>query len=255
MGLDQVGQDDVDLLFAEYEAQAAADRAHTEQKSRQMKQKLQKSMKELRQEGLEAPIARDNKGFQMLAAMGYQQGQGLGKGQAGRSAPVPVQMKAGRHGLGVQENKKRRQQQIEQQQEERGSKRTRMQQDMQVEHKATSAVRAANRRAEGQLLQARQVCETLDRRKGLESSEMWPQQLPAPGTESPRGDERGNIDTDADEEVQQEASWEDWPVQAKLAMVLDHLRQNYHYCIFCGCQYSDAEDMSTNCPGLQDEDH
>lgn len=56
----------------------------------------------------------------MLAAMGYQQGQGLGKGQAGRSAPVPVQMKAGRHGLGVQENKKRRQQQIEQQQEERG---------------------------------------------------------------------------------------------------------------------------------------
>ena len=38
-----------------------------------------------------------------------------------------------------------------------GSKRTRMQQDMQVEHKATSAVRAANRRAEGQLLQARQV--------------------------------------------------------------------------------------------------
>lgn len=57
----QVGQDDVDLLFAEYEAQAAADRAHTEQKSRQMKQKLQKSMKELRQEGLEAPIAKDNK--------------------------------------------------------------------------------------------------------------------------------------------------------------------------------------------------
>lgn len=85
-----------------------------------------------------------------------------------------------------------------------------------------------------------QVCETLDRRKGLESSEMWPQQLPAPGTESPRGDERGNIDTDADEEVQQEASWEDWPVQAKLAMVLDHLRQNYHYCIFCGCQVSIA---------------
>ena len=56
----------------------------------------------------------------MLAAMGYQQGQGLGKGQAGRSTPVSVQMKAGRHGLGVQENKKRRQQQIEQQQEERG---------------------------------------------------------------------------------------------------------------------------------------
>ena len=36
-------------------------------------------------------------------------------------------------------------------------KRARMQQEMQAEHKVTSAVRAANRRAESQLLQARQV--------------------------------------------------------------------------------------------------
>ena len=35
--------------------------------------------------------------------------------------------------------------------------RRRLQQSMQQEHQATSAVRAANRRAEGQLLQARQV--------------------------------------------------------------------------------------------------
>lgn len=35
-----------------------------------------------------------------------------------------------------------------------------MQQEMQAEHKVTSAVRAANRRAESQLLQARQVSDT-----------------------------------------------------------------------------------------------
>ncbi len=57
----QVDQDEVDKLFAEYEAQAAADRAHTEQKSRKTRDKPQKSMKELRQEGLAAPIATDNK--------------------------------------------------------------------------------------------------------------------------------------------------------------------------------------------------
>lgn len=39
-------------------------------------------------------------------------------------------------------------------------KRARMQQEMQAEHKVTSAVRAANRKAESQLLQARQVSET-----------------------------------------------------------------------------------------------
>lgn len=56
----------------------------------------------------------------MLAAMGYQQGQGLGKGQVGRAAPVPVQFKAGKHGLGIEENRKRKVQQIERQQQDRG---------------------------------------------------------------------------------------------------------------------------------------
>lgn len=60
------------------------------------------------------------RGFQMLAAMGYQHGQGLGKGQSGRAAPVPIQVKGGKHGLGIEENKKRKQQQAEQQQQERG---------------------------------------------------------------------------------------------------------------------------------------
>ena len=60
------------------------------------------------------------RGFQMLAAMGYQHGQGLGKGQSGRAAPVPVQIKGGKHGLGIEENKKHKRQHIEQQQQERG---------------------------------------------------------------------------------------------------------------------------------------
>ena len=62
-----------------------------------------------------------SRGFKMLAAMGYQQGQGLGKAQAGRAAPIPVQLKAGRHGLGVDENKKRKQQQVEVEQQNRGA--------------------------------------------------------------------------------------------------------------------------------------
>ena len=51
----------MDKLFAEYEAQAAADRASTEQGLHKSKQKRQKSMKEIRQEGLDQPIAKDNK--------------------------------------------------------------------------------------------------------------------------------------------------------------------------------------------------
>ena len=112
-------------------------------------------MKEIRQEGLDAPIANDNKygalayltladsddscwvsskswhleciwlnvlarGFQMLAAMGYQPGRGLGRGLAGQAAPVPVQLKAGRQGVGIEQNKRRKQQKLEQQHKERG---------------------------------------------------------------------------------------------------------------------------------------
>lgn len=85
-----------------------------------------------------------------------------------------------------------------------------------------------------------QVCETLDRRKGLESSEMWPPPPVAPDADAPAGNDvqTGNTDAvDCGNVAQDDAMpWEEWPVQAKLAMVLDHLRQSYHYCIFCGCQ-------------------
>lgn len=84
-----------------------------------------------------------------------------------------------------------------------------------------------------------QVCETLDRRSGLESTEMWPQApVPPPQADtSQAGEGQGGVSDDGDT-APREASWEDWPVQAKLAMVLDHLRQTHHYCIFCGCQVS-----------------
>ncbi|KAL3141087.1 hypothetical protein ABBQ38_003443 [Trebouxia sp. C0009 RCD-2024] len=53
--------DDVDSLFAAYEAQAAADRAETEQKLHKHSQKPHKSMREIRDDGLAVPIASDNK--------------------------------------------------------------------------------------------------------------------------------------------------------------------------------------------------
>lgn len=79
-----------------------------------------------------------------------------------------------------------------------------------------------------------QACETLDRREGLESSQLWPQPPPAvdpeQGPEQEESPEGGGVD------AVDESSWEDWPVQAKLAFVLDHLRQTYSYCLYCGCQ-------------------
>lgn len=56
-----VQAEDVDKLLDEYEAQAKADSTAAEQKLLKLRNKRQKSMKEVRQEGLDAPIASDNK--------------------------------------------------------------------------------------------------------------------------------------------------------------------------------------------------
>ena len=68
---------------------------------------------------------------------------------------------------------------------------------------------------------------------------MWPHARVEADADGPAGNDAqtGSADAHDSENTAQDAvPWEDWPVQAKLAMVLDYLRQNYHYCIFCGCQ-------------------
>lgn len=44
-------------------------------------------------------------------------------------------------------------------------------------------------------------------------------------------------------------------VKAQLELVLESLRRQHRYCLFCGCQYRDEEDMAQNCPGEMEEDH
>ena len=81
------------------------------------------------------------------------------------------------------------------------------------------------------------MCETLDRREGLQSSELWPKApIAAADPTQPAAEEPGAEQEDGTADA--EPSWEDWPVQAKLAFVLYHLRQSYCYCLFCGCQVS-----------------
>lgn len=53
--------DDVDQLFAQYEAEAAADRAKIENKVKKQIQKPNLSMREIREAGLAEPIANDNR--------------------------------------------------------------------------------------------------------------------------------------------------------------------------------------------------
>ena len=65
---------------------------------------------EKREAGLSKAIETDNKGFQLMAKMGFKAGMALGKREEGRKEPVPIEVKTTREGLGRDADRKRKQQ-------------------------------------------------------------------------------------------------------------------------------------------------
>ena len=61
------------------------------------------------------------RGFQLLAKMGYREGEGIGKSVKGRAAPIDVSLKSGRTGLGIDEERKRKKEDANLQQTYRGA--------------------------------------------------------------------------------------------------------------------------------------
>jgi hypothetical protein len=87
----------------------------------------------------------------------------------------------------------------------------------------------------------------MERRQGLNSSGVAARE--AGGHESA---------PEADKPVEVPAQHTEWGrllTEERLLSVLQYLRGTYCYCLHCGVQYSDAEDMSTHCPGLHEDDH
>ena len=67
---------------------------------------------EKREEGLSKAIETDNKGFQLMAKMGFKAGMALGKREEGRKEPVPIEVKTTREGLGRDADRKRKHQEL-----------------------------------------------------------------------------------------------------------------------------------------------
>jgi hypothetical protein len=41
----------------------------------------------------------------------------------------------------------------------------------------------------------------------------------------------------------------------QLDEILTYLRHRYFFCLFCGAQFTDANDLKRNCPGILEQDH
>jgi len=40
-----------------------------------------------------------------------------------------------------------------------------------------------------------------------------------------------------------------------LQNILSKLRDQYQYCLYCGCKYESAEALAKECPGPNEDDH
>ena len=77
-----------------------AKKARFDEKTRQKYKPLKALEAERREEGLGEAISSSNKGFAMLAKMGYKKGEAIGKSSQGIVVPIGIQIKTDRGGLG-----------------------------------------------------------------------------------------------------------------------------------------------------------
>ncbi|KKA30665.1 hypothetical protein TD95_002673 [Thielaviopsis punctulata] len=239
-----------------------------------------------------APDATRNKGFTMMAKMGFS-GGGLGRADApGRAEPIRVAPKSDRAGIGLDAERKRKAQDAghappekvaridpleyrdrvaRERAHERRAKQLhaaqRLAQDMH-EAGAEQAGRVAEQDGEGRavnvlwrgLVKARRETE---RQKALKRQleESLSAMHDGNGLDDDDRVALGKdvtpllpVGEDGDEEEDAELkAFEELDIEEQLTRVLMHLRQAHRYCFWCKAEFPDAE--MDGCPGVTEEDH
>ncbi|XP_017013183.2 G patch domain-containing protein 11 [Drosophila takahashii] len=203
------------------------------------------------QESLNKPLSSDNKGFQLLAKMGYKAGSGLGKQSDARTEPVGITIKSGRGGLGreaaVAELTLKRQE----------LRRAHLLSKAGIESREEISTEAYRRRAthkaEERKLQydikrCQQTCESLDLKSGVTEPDLdffWP----------PKPKEEDGTESEGESDDDEPPKEEPYTPSEQLELLTGYLRTAYLFCYWCGTHYEDNEDLGTNCPGLTRDDH
>ncbi|KAM4599732.1 G patch domain-containing protein 11 [Fundulus diaphanus] len=216
------------------------------EKNIQNRQKSYKEQeKESREAALQSSISNQNKGFALLQKMGYKAGQGLGKAGAGRVDPIPLNIKADRGGIGLEELKKRKAE--EELHHYRQKVRAKQQNEAKSLEDFRSRVRTEReeRKIEGDLTRSQRSCEQLDNQKGITVPRepwYWPKV-------------EADNEEDSDEEEEEEEEIIELNSFDKLQILTSYLRGVHFYCLWCGTPYNDEDDLTSNCPGDTAADH
>ncbi|XP_019166261.1 PREDICTED: G patch domain-containing protein 11 isoform X2 [Ipomoea nil] len=197
----------------------------------QEQRKLKRQQKQVEEDqqtlsNLESAIPQSNIGFKMLKQMGYVPGSTLGKDGSGRAEPVALEIRRGRAGLGKEDSrlekarKEKETLEIERMKEK----------ELLVEFEHRQKERWKGRRIVVNFHKAEAVLAQLENREVVEEDK-------------------------EEEEGEKEEEEEEIITEEDLLKILMKLRDEYHYCLFCGCRYESLEALVDNCPGIMEEDH
>ncbi|KAJ8599107.1 hypothetical protein CTAYLR_008881 [Chrysophaeum taylorii] len=188
---------------------------------------------------LERPLGAENKGFQMLKAMGYEEGQGVGK-RRGIPTPIDADLLAPRQraGIGVLEAKHRA-------------------------HAAISAAKAQAARAQGQTFRvatrsaaveraaaraarrARHAVCDLDERAGISPHDLWPRNyatakhITQAFVDAQDEVYARTLPTATDDPPETDGGFDSEPPLVQLRAALAYLRDVHCYCLSLGARLDD----------------
>jgi len=180
----------------------------------------------------------------MLMKMGYKPGQGIGKTQSGMIEPIPVEVKADRQGLGKTTKRK----------ELHNCRNT----PAKIDNIDTKNFRSRIAQEKIEQLQKRdlyksqKVCQELDTRENIQEPDeswfwLWPE-----NKKEKTDDDDDNDDDDTNNIDENNESLDD---VEKLEILTKYLRKKYFYCIWCGTEFNNEEDLRDDCPGDTRNDH
>ncbi|KAI9364392.1 hypothetical protein DFJ73DRAFT_809103 [Zopfochytrium polystomum] len=242
--------------------------------------------RQARESGLQNHImTEENKGFAMLAKLGFKKGMALGRPIAENAKeeppilpsgparkplsqkpslsrdrllePIPIIIRAGQAGLGHPSAPTTARSAFSADIATEGPGVAADTAVAEFEFRESAARRHTSRLTTRDLTNARAVVQSLDEGASVPRHELWPPIPSAPLGEEGAG-EVGELTVlhqliEASEE--DESTFSKMENEDKLVIVLEYLRSHYQYCLYCGDRFSTAEDMAKSCPGFSREDH
>jgi hypothetical protein len=190
--------------------------------------------KERLEEGLSNPLDSTNKGFRMLAAMGFKEGDGLGKSNPGIKEPLPLVIKQGRAGLAEEKKKEFKKPRVE----------------IKDVNQFNSIM--SNKAKDKKIIKAiitisGKTCPSLDERANIVQNDLL-----ADWNTIQKNRDEGLINFSFEDFLNKES------IERRLQRLedlLEYMRKTHFYCTFCAHTYDNYDQLIELCPGLWEDDH